>query len=55
MDGPNVNWRLFDKVNEEVKEEYNTSLLNIGSCGFHKVHIPSDLAVSPLDGVLVPF
>ncbi|XP_074652758.1 uncharacterized protein LOC141907086 [Tubulanus polymorphus] len=41
MDGPNVNWSFYDKFSEYVKTEFNkeSTLLNIGSCGLHIVHI----------------
>ncbi len=38
MDGPNVNWSFFEKTQKQMKEEFNITLLNIGSCGLHTVH-----------------
>ena len=38
MDGPNVNWSFFDKFQKSLSDEYNTKLLDIGSCGIHKCH-----------------
>jgi len=38
MDGPNVNWSAFDKLETKIEKEYNTKLINIGSCGLHTVH-----------------
>ena len=34
MDGPNVNWKFF----RLLKEEQNTNVLELGSCGLHVVH-----------------
>lgn len=36
MDGPNVNWKFHDILNQEIKNDF--SLINIGSCGLHVVH-----------------
>jgi len=38
MDGPNVNWKFFEKFQGELKREFNVMLLNVGSCGLHVVH-----------------
>ena len=38
MDGPNVNWSLFKKVEEERKLKNLPQLINIGSCALHIVH-----------------
>lgn len=38
MDGPSVNWKFFNMIQEETKEEFKHSLLNVGSCGLHTVH-----------------
>lgn len=38
MDGPNVNWKLFDLLDKEIEKETNKLLCNIGSCGLHIVH-----------------
>ena len=38
MDGPNVNWRFYDVMQEDVKSRYQVGLLNIGSCGLHIVN-----------------
>lgn len=41
MDGPNVNWRLFNDLTSELqsmRESSSFGLLNIGSCGLHVVH-----------------
>lgn len=38
MDGPNVNWSLFKKVEEERKLNNYPLLINIGSCALHIVH-----------------
>ena len=38
MDGPNVNWALFDKLEKDMDAECDVKLVNIGSCGLHIVH-----------------
>ena len=38
MDGPNVNWLIFDKLNGEREKHNHLSLYNIGSCGLHSIH-----------------
>lgn len=38
MDGPNVNWSFYDKLNEERKELTLPELLHTGSCGLHILH-----------------
>ena len=39
MDGPNVNWKMYDKLVEERGEnEQLPELINVGSCGLHVVH-----------------
>ena len=38
MDGPNVNWKFYSMLTDEVKKEHNSHILNIGSCGLHILH-----------------
>eukprot|EP00117_Sycon_ciliatum_P017657 scpid40541/ scgid16571/ len=38
MDGPNVNWRFFKLLQEDLKSGHGNCLLDIGSCGLHIVH-----------------
>ena len=38
MDGPAVNWALFNKLQETMIEEHNTRSIDIGSCGLHTLH-----------------
>ena len=39
MDGPNVNWKMYDKlVGERGENEQLLGLINVGSCGLHAVH-----------------
>ncbi|KAL3859738.1 hypothetical protein ACJMK2_009936 [Sinanodonta woodiana] len=37
MDGPNVNWAFYKKIDSTLATEHVT-LLNVGSCSLHKVH-----------------
>ena len=37
MDGPNVNWKVFRLMQEDVKKQTGKKL-NVGSCGFHVIH-----------------
>lgn len=40
MDGPNVNWSFFKKLQLELNSEpeVDASLFDIGSCGLHVIH-----------------
>ncbi|KAK9952663.1 hypothetical protein ABG768_018477 [Culter alburnus] len=38
MDGPNVNWSFYKKVEQSLADEYGLNLLNLGSCGLHIVN-----------------
>ena len=38
MDGPNVNWKFFNNMKAKLADEFDTTLINIGSCGLHIIH-----------------
>ena len=39
MDGPNVNWKMLNKITEErCSVEHYPGLINVGSCSLHVVH-----------------
>ncbi len=38
MDGPNVNWKVFEILQNQVQNDAGKSLINIGSCGLHILH-----------------
>ena len=38
MDGPNVNLKMLQKINEERTANEFHHLISIGSCGLHTVH-----------------
>lgn len=38
MDGPNVNWKFYDKIKVNLSEEFHTTPINVGTCGIHTVH-----------------
>ena len=38
MNGPAINWALFNELQETMILEHNTRLLDIGSCGLHTLH-----------------
>ncbi|KAK0151781.1 hypothetical protein N1851_006845 [Merluccius polli] len=38
MDGPNVNWKVFDILQKSVQKDVGKLLVNIGSCGLHTLH-----------------
>ncbi|XP_059922920.1 uncharacterized protein LOC132469020 [Gadus macrocephalus] len=39
MDGPNVNWKLFDLFQKDQAEQYGgLQLVCVGSCGLHTLH-----------------
>ena len=37
MDGPNVNWKLYDLIQSRLQKDYHKSMVNTGSCGLHIV------------------
>jgi len=36
--GPNVNWKMFESLQQELKDYHDIHFLNVGSCGLHQVH-----------------
>eukprot|EP00117_Sycon_ciliatum_P022771 scpid71843/ scgid19539/ len=38
MDGPSVNWKAFDLLNDRLKADVDRKLFNAGSCGLHTIH-----------------
>ena len=38
MDGPNVNWCVFDKINAEREKHNHVPLFSVRSCGLHLIH-----------------
>jgi len=38
MDGPNVNWKLYEMIQGDLKQNLELTLLSIGSCNLHIVH-----------------
>ncbi|XP_047740789.1 uncharacterized protein LOC125179270 [Hyalella azteca] len=38
MDGQNVNHKLHNLIDNQMKNDHGCSLLNVGSCGLHTVH-----------------
>ena len=38
MDGPSINLKMLQKINEECKANEFHHLISIGSCGLHIVH-----------------
>lgn len=38
MDGPNVNWAIFKKMQEKITMNFQHQLIDIGSCGLHTLH-----------------
>lgn len=38
MDGPSVNWSFYEKFGRKLKENNDSELINIGSCGLHVLH-----------------
>lgn len=55
MDGPNVNWKLFEHLQQEHAEAFGGSqLIVVGSCGLHTLHnaFKGGFSVWQLDKVL---
>ena len=46
MDGPNVNWATFNRLQKILQLEYSSKLPNVGSCGIHIVHNSFKAAIS---------
>ena len=38
MDGPNVTWSFRNKFEANKRDNFNSGLVNIGSCSQHKIH-----------------
>ena len=38
MDGPNVNWCVFDKINADREKHNHAPLFKVGSCDLHSIH-----------------
>ena len=38
MDGPNVYWCVFDKINAEREKSNHAPLFSVCSCGLHWIH-----------------
>lgn len=38
IDGPNVNWKLFSLAQQNIEEQTDKKMLNVGSCGLHTLH-----------------
>ena len=38
MDGPDVNWCVFGKINAEREKHNHAPLFNVGSCDLHSIH-----------------
>lgn len=46
MDGPNVNWAVFKQLSDKLEEDYDTAIVDIGSCGLHTMHNAVKAAVT---------
>jgi hypothetical protein len=38
MDGPNVNWSFFEKLQVKIEKDFSNKLIDVGSCGLHILH-----------------
>lgn len=38
MDGPAVNWKVYENLQKDIKTKYDHHILNIGTCGLHVLH-----------------
>ena len=48
MDGHNVNWCVFDKINAEREKHNHAPLFNVGSyCGLHSIHGAFEIGMTP--------
>jgi len=39
MDGPNVNWKFYETVQSDLKLNLKLTMLDIGCCNLHIVHV----------------
>ena len=46
MDGPNVNLAFHREIDSDIKKDFGLNILDVGSCGLHKVHGAFQAAVS---------
>ena len=37
-DGPNVNWKFLDLLDESQSADDHPDLISIGTCGLHAIH-----------------
>ena len=49
MDGPSVNWALYDELRKHGEREELPSLIKIGSCGLHIVHGALETCVTAIE------
>lgn len=49
MDGPHVNWALHANIDSRMFSNFGLNLLNVGSCGLHKVHGACKAAMDSVD------
>ncbi|KAG9260317.1 hypothetical protein AMEX_G26560 [Astyanax mexicanus] len=54
MDGPNVNWKFLEHLQQDHAEEFGSQLIAVGSCGLHTLHnsFKGGFAVWQIDKVL---
>ncbi|XP_060799406.1 uncharacterized protein LOC132901006 [Neoarius graeffei] len=38
MDGPNVNWKFLEMMQDQQKDQFSKQLLVVGNCGLHTMH-----------------
>lgn len=38
MDGPSINWKLFENLQVDIEQDTGKKILNGGSCCLHTVH-----------------
>lgn len=51
MDGPNVNWKVFDILQKSVQKDVGKSLVNIGLCGLSRLIVDHVRSVGGLNQV----
>ena len=54
MDGPSVNWKLYDNIIKERNQNYDyPALIDTGSCSLHVVHGDSEVVCRRQNGNLL--
>jgi len=52
MDGPAVNWKFWDLLSKNLRDDLNENeLIDMGSCGLHVIHGAIQTGHKAMDGM----